>query len=199
MGWFLFRNRESACGNYMGREHLGVRESSTGDCRLHDQFLLPHQTFGGNECLSAYGDSSVCPGQFDGRLGTLFDLISVVFIKPLRESKSFLLYLDVFVQADKVRIEARDTGDSVHNLLSKNKVGDFLAVPGDPYVPLVQLRAKALQQWLRDREAKARVDERIVRVASGVSRIPAIVEVHAELSSRRETYVHPGACVYAVL
>ncbi len=153
----------------MGRKHLGVRESPTGDRRLHNQFLLPHQTFRGNERLSACGDRSVCPSDFDGRLGALFYLIPVVLIKPLRETESFLLYLDVFVQADKVRIEAPDAGHGVHNLLSKNKVGDFLAVPSDAYVPFIQLKAKALQQWLRDSEAKARVDERIVSVASGIS------------------------------
>ena len=138
----------------MGREQLGVRESPTGDRRLHNQLLLPHETFRDNECLSACGDRSVCPGDFDGRLSTLFDLIPVVFIKPLREAESFLLYLDVFVQADKVRIEARDTGHGVHNLLSKNKVGDFLAVPCDADVSLVQLHAKALEEWLRDSEAE---------------------------------------------
>src|SRR5882672_3190880 len=173
-----------------------VRESPTGDGRLHNQLLLPHETFRDNQCLFAGGDGSVCPSEFDGRLGTLFHLIPVVFIKPLRETKGLPLYLDVFVQADKIRIEARDAGHGVHNLLSKNKVSHLLAIPCDADVSFIQLRAKALQEWLRDSEAKGRIHEWIVSVASGVCGVPAIIEVDAELSSRRETYVHPGAGVY---
>ncbi len=142
---------------------------------------------------------SVGPGDFDRRLRTLLDLVPVVFVEALCQNQSLLFHLDVFIQADKIGIQARNTGYRVHKLLSKNKVGDFLAVLCDTDVSLVQAGAKALEQRLRNREAEARGYERIVAVAAGVSRIPAIVEVDAELGPRRETYINPGVCVYVIL
>lgn len=55
-------------------EQLGVRESSAGDRRLYNQFLLPDHTFRRNERLPACGDGSIRPGNFDRRLRALFDL-----------------------------------------------------------------------------------------------------------------------------
>ena len=104
----------------MRGEHLGIRETAAGDRGFHNQFLLPNQTFRANEGLSACSDRGIRPGDLDGRLSALIDLILVVFIEPLRETESFLLYLDVFVQTDEVGIKARDTGYGIHNLLSKH-------------------------------------------------------------------------------
>ena len=41
---FRLGNSQRVGGNNVGREHLRVGESPAGDRRLHDQFLLPHQT-----------------------------------------------------------------------------------------------------------------------------------------------------------
>ena len=183
----------------MSCEQLGVRQSPTGERCLHNEFLLPHQTLRRNQRLPTRCHRGVCPGNFDRSLGTLVDLIFVVFQKPLCQTESLLFYLDVFIQADEVGVKARHTRYSVDHLLTKNEVGDSLTIPCNADVPLVHAGAKALQKRLCDCETETGIDKRIVGIASGVRGVPAVVEADAQLSTQREPDVHTGVCIYHVL
>ena len=60
-------------------------QARSGDRGLHDQLLLPHQTFRGNQRLPAGRDLGLRARHLDRRQGALVHLVLVVLVQPLGE------------------------------------------------------------------------------------------------------------------